>query len=124
MQTSLWGIARKAKQDKKYRFGNLYGLINKQALYIAWKEINRSAAAGIDKVTAKEFEKNLDSNLYRTQNIFYILLSQLLVEASYALPTVLVKYWIVIFANGILNFISYNQLIFSNLWNKYGNILN
>ena len=33
MQTSLWGIARKAKENKKYRFGNLYGLIDKVALY-------------------------------------------------------------------------------------------
>ena len=26
MQTSLWRIARKAKRNKKYKFGNLYGL--------------------------------------------------------------------------------------------------
>lgn len=63
MQISLWGIARKSKQNKKYKFGNLYGLINKQALHTAWKEINRSAAAGIDKITAKEFGEDLDRNL-------------------------------------------------------------
>ncbi|MGI6449700.1 MAG: hypothetical protein ACOX3R_05190 [Desulfitobacteriia bacterium] len=39
MQTSLRGIATKAKQDKKHRFGNLYGLINRQALYQAWADI-------------------------------------------------------------------------------------
>ena len=63
MQTSLWGIARKAKQDKKYRFGNLYGLIDKNALYIAFGKLNSSAAAGIDKETAKQFRENLDENL-------------------------------------------------------------
>jgi len=32
-------------------FGNLYGLLNKNALYIAWKQINKKAAAGVEKVT-------------------------------------------------------------------------
>lgn len=63
MQTSLQGIATKAKQDKKYRFGNLYGLIDRQALYLAWADINKKAAAGVDKATAKEFAQNLDQNL-------------------------------------------------------------
>lgn len=63
MQTSLWGIARKAKQDKKYRFGNLYGLIDKRALYEAWRKLNKGAAAGIDRQTAKMFKENLDRNL-------------------------------------------------------------
>jgi RNA-directed DNA polymerase len=63
MQTSLRGIATKAKQDEKYRFGNLYGMINKEALMIAWKGINKNSAEGIDKETAKEFKLNLDENL-------------------------------------------------------------
>lgn len=63
MQTSLRGIARKAKQEKKYKFGNLYGMLNKEALYLAWKEINKKASAGIDKETAKDFERNLSENL-------------------------------------------------------------
>lgn len=63
MQTSLQGIARKAKQDNKYKFGNLYTMIDKQALYIAWKNINKSSSPGIDKETAKEFKRNLDSNI-------------------------------------------------------------
>ena len=63
MQTSLRGIARKAKQIRKYRFGNLYGLLNKEALYLAWKDINKKAAPGVDKETAKEFEINLDANI-------------------------------------------------------------
>jgi group II intron reverse transcriptase/maturase len=63
MQTSLRGIARKAKQNKNHRFGNLYGLLNKDALYLAWRELNRKAATGVDGETVKDFEKNLDRNL-------------------------------------------------------------
>ena len=63
MQTSLRGIARKAKQDKKHRFGNLYGMLDKAALYQAWRDMNKNAAPGVDKETAKEFEENLDNNL-------------------------------------------------------------
>jgi len=63
MQTSLLGIAQKAKQNKKYKFGYLYELIDKYALLQAWRQINKGASAGIDRETAKEFKKNLDSNL-------------------------------------------------------------
>jgi len=63
MQTSLRGIARKAKQNKKYQFGNLYGLLNKEALYQAWRDINKKSAVGVDNESAKEFRNNLDKNL-------------------------------------------------------------
>jgi len=63
MQTSLRGIAIKAKQKKNHKFGNLYRLLNKDALYLAWKEINKKAATGVDGETAMEFERNLDANL-------------------------------------------------------------
>lgn len=63
MQTSLRGIARKAKQNDKYKFGNLYGLLNKEALYQAWRDINKNSAAGVDKETAGKFKENLDANL-------------------------------------------------------------
>lgn len=63
MQTSLTGIAKKAKQNKRHRFGNLYGMLNKEALLQAWRDINRKAAVGVDKETVEEFEKNLKANL-------------------------------------------------------------
>ena len=63
MQTSLRGIAIKAKQKKNHKFGNLYRLLNKDALYLAWKEINKKAATGVDGETVMEFERNLDANL-------------------------------------------------------------
>ncbi|GAB63946.1 hypothetical protein KSU1_D0637 [Candidatus Jettenia caeni] len=34
MQTSLRGITNKAAQDKRHRFGNLYGLLNVD--YLKW----------------------------------------------------------------------------------------
>lgn len=63
MQTSLLGIANKAKLDRKYKFGNLYELIDQEALYEAWRRINKSSAAGVDKETAKAFKENLKGNL-------------------------------------------------------------
>lgn len=63
MQTSLLGIANKAKQDKKYKFGNLYERINKVGLYEAWRKIKKSSAAGVDRETAKGFKANLDENI-------------------------------------------------------------
>lgn len=39
MQTSLQGIAKKAKRLNKYRFQNLCGLLNFDALAEAWKDI-------------------------------------------------------------------------------------
>lgn len=63
MQTSLLGIANRAKQDKRYKFGNLYGLIDRKALYEAWRKIKKGSAAGVDRETAKEFKGNLVENL-------------------------------------------------------------
>ena len=37
--------------------------MNKDALYLAWKEINKKAATGVDGETAMDFERNLDVNL-------------------------------------------------------------
>jgi group II intron reverse transcriptase/maturase len=63
VQTSLKGIAKKAKRLKKYRFRDLYRQINHSALSKAWENINKKAAAGVDKITAKEFAKNLKDNV-------------------------------------------------------------
>lgn len=63
MQTSLQGIEQKAKQNKKHKFSNLYGLLNEQALGYAWKNINKKASAGVDKITAEEYAENLTENI-------------------------------------------------------------
>ena len=59
LQTSLNSIERKAKYKKDHKFENLYKLLNKWNLGQSWQYINKSAARGIDKVSAKEFQANL-----------------------------------------------------------------
>lgn len=61
-QTSLQEIAKKAKENKTHRFGNLYRLLDAKALKAAFKHLKKKAAAGIDKVTARDYEKELESN--------------------------------------------------------------
>lgn len=63
MQTSLREIKQKAKKEKTYKFRNLYRLVNKELLKLCWKNINKNASAGADKVTAKVFKENLDNNI-------------------------------------------------------------
>ena len=53
MQTSLRGIAKRAKEDPKYRFGNLYSLLNKKSLMECFPHLNRKASPGVDGVDWK-----------------------------------------------------------------------
>ena len=59
LQTSLNDIERKATYCKNHKFENLYSLLNKWNLSESWNFINKRAARGIDRVSAKEFSKNL-----------------------------------------------------------------
>lgn len=61
--TSLWGIAKKAKHDKQYRFRNLYGCLNRDLLQQSWRDLNKKAASGVDEVTTEEYAKNLWENI-------------------------------------------------------------
>ena len=63
MQTSLRGIANKARKDARYRFKNLYTMLNKANLRECWRYVNKDSAPGFDKVTAREYEKNLDTHI-------------------------------------------------------------
>lgn len=63
MQTSLRSIAKKAREKKNYRFGNLYQLINEASLREAWNTSNKKSASGVDKVTSKEYLKALATNI-------------------------------------------------------------
>ena len=62
-QTSLRGIAKKATENKTHQFGNLYQLLNKESLREAFYDLKKKAAAGVDKITAEEYAKELESNL-------------------------------------------------------------
>jgi len=63
MQTSLQGIAKKAEREKKYRFRNLYGMLNEELLRDCWRDIRKNAAYGVDKVSAQEYGQNLEENI-------------------------------------------------------------
>jgi len=62
-QTSLRGIANKAAVQKTYRFRSLARLLSENFLLENWKSINKGAASGMDNVSAREYEKNLQGNI-------------------------------------------------------------
>lgn len=63
MLTSLQGIAQKAKEWKKHRFQDLYRMLNEEFLLDCWRDIHKDAAYGVDKVSAEEYERNLEENI-------------------------------------------------------------
>jgi group II intron reverse transcriptase/maturase len=63
MPTSLQGIAEKAQSQKQYRFRNLYGMLNEELLTESWREIKKSAASGVDQISAQVYEQNLEGNI-------------------------------------------------------------
>ena len=63
MPTSLQGIANKAKSQKKYRFRNLYGLLNEGMLWECWRDIRKDAACGVDRVGARAYGQKLGENI-------------------------------------------------------------
>ncbi len=64
MLTFLQGIAKKAQEQPKHRFGNLYELLNEEFLKECWRDIRKDAAYGVDRISAKEYECNLDENIH------------------------------------------------------------
>lgn len=62
MQTSLWGIANKAAQNKTYRFQNLISLLTVECLLYCWQFVNKKAAAGVDRQSASQYAQHLESN--------------------------------------------------------------
>jgi RNA-directed DNA polymerase len=62
VQTSLRGIAKKAQEQKKHRFGNLYEMLNEELLLDSWRYIRKDAAYGVDQVSAEEYEEKLEEN--------------------------------------------------------------
>jgi len=62
-QTSLRGIAIKAEARARHRFQDLYRYLNAQFLMDCWKDLNKNAASGVDKVTAEAYGENLEANI-------------------------------------------------------------
>lgn len=65
VQTSLLGIANKARSDKRYRFRNLYRELNEELLLDSWRLLRKDAALGVDRVSAAEYEANLEENIHQ-----------------------------------------------------------
>ena len=63
MQNTLRGIANKAKRLKKYRFFNLYTMLNEENLLDSWRYVKKNVACGVDKVSALEFEQDLEGHV-------------------------------------------------------------
>lgn len=63
MQTSVERIAKKASEDKKHRFGNLFREINEEFLHDCWGKLNKQAAAGVDGVNYQTYQKHLGENI-------------------------------------------------------------
>ena len=64
MPTFLQGIAKKAREQPKHRFGNLYELLNETFLKECWHDIRKDAAYGVDRVSAEDYEQHLDENIH------------------------------------------------------------
>ena len=65
VSSTLDALNRKAEQEPKHRFRDLYRLIDLQMLYESFGSLKKSAAPGADGVTYEDYEVNLDENLRR-----------------------------------------------------------
>lgn len=63
MQTSLHGIARRAKAFPEHRFGNLFSLLNESNLKWCFTQLNKRSAPGVDAVDYGTYEANLEENI-------------------------------------------------------------
>ena len=63
MQTSLWGIANKAKSQPEYRFKNLYTMLNRTFLSETWHKLKKNVAYGVDRISTWEYQQNLLPNI-------------------------------------------------------------
>jgi len=61
--TSLRGIANKAKADKQHRFRDLYRCLDAELLLHCGHDLNKSAASGVDGVTAAAYQVELQANI-------------------------------------------------------------
>jgi RNA-directed DNA polymerase len=64
MSTFLPGIAKKAQEQPKPRFGNLYEVLNESVLKACWRDIRKEAASGVDRMSAPADERHLDENIH------------------------------------------------------------
>lgn len=65
MSPELRRIAEKARTDRRVQFTSLAHLLTVEGLEEAWKALKKRSSAGIDGVTAAEYERDLRGNLER-----------------------------------------------------------
>lgn len=63
--TSLQAIAKKASAKPEHRFRDLFRLLDEEMLKDSWRYIRKNAASGVDRVSAAEYERNLDGNIHQ-----------------------------------------------------------
>lgn len=63
LSTSLQGIADKASREPQHRFRNLYGMLNEAFLHESWRWVRKNAASGVDGISAREYERDLEANI-------------------------------------------------------------
>jgi retron-type reverse transcriptase len=63
IQTSLPRIALKAAKNQTYRFRSLTRMLSVSFLLWCWTFIHKKAAVGIERVSAKEYEVDLQTNV-------------------------------------------------------------
>ena len=56
-------ISEKAKREPEHRFRDLYRILNEENLSYGFSKLKKNKAAGVDDVTAKEYEKKLEENI-------------------------------------------------------------
>lgn len=64
MQSSLNGIASRARSHRDHRFGNLYGELNEPFLADSYGKMNPKAASGIDRVDYRTYGAKLAENIH------------------------------------------------------------
>ena len=63
MTTALQAITFKSQTHPQHRFHNLSSLLDEDLLYESWRQLNKSAAPGIDRITATQYAEQLRDNL-------------------------------------------------------------
>ena len=63
MRTKLASLTKRAQRESKCRFSSLAHLLTLDFLKGCFRELKRNKASGVDGVSVKEYENNLDENL-------------------------------------------------------------
>ncbi len=63
MSTKLSSLTQRARENPKHRFTRLLDIMSEDFLKMCFRELKRDKASGVDGVTVKEYEANLEANI-------------------------------------------------------------